>query len=299
MIFVTGGTGFVGQRFIARQLAAGQKIRALIRAGKKPPLLHPQLEWVVGDMADRDSLAQAMNGIETVVHLAAILANPDEAVNEAINAEGTRTLIQLCRINGTGRFILMSAAAVKFKQSNAYGRSKKRAEEITISSGLDYAILRAPLIIGPGSEEWSRFVDYICKIPAIIPVFGDGQAVKCPVYIDDILDALDALLARPQLGSRIWEVACREAITLDGLIDATCARLGVRKYKLHIPLQVSLWLAGFAEMLLGGRAPVTRDIIRGINEDVHFDIQPALQELRIDPRSVAESIALSLEPRRP
>lgn len=294
MILVTGANGFVGSRFVSKLLENGKPVCGLIRAGKQPSQNHALLRWHSGDINDRASLAGCMDGVDTVVHLAALLSHADEAMNQHVNAEGTRTLIQLCRLHGVKRFVLMSAAAATYQHTNAYGRSKQKAEEIVRNSGLDYTILRIPLVIGRGSPEWSRFVDYICKLPNIIPVFGPGTAIKCPIYIDDVISALMAIVERPQLGNHVWEVACKESITLNELIDITCNRLNLHKTKVHVPLNVSLLLACIAETLLGNKSPITRDITRGMNEDVRFDTEAAYRELRLTPKSLVDAIAASL-----
>lgn len=291
MIFVTGASGFVGRHLIAKQVAMGRHVRGLMRAGKPPPYQHPLLDWRLGDVTRRDDITPCFAGVETVVHLAAVLSQADEDINQAVNAESTRTMMQLCRVHGVKRFVLMSAAAATFKNTNAYGRSKRKAEEILAESGLDYSIIRVPLIVGRGSEEWTRFIDYIKKIPGIVPVFGDGKAIKCPIYIDDVVDALGAVLDRSLLGQTVWEVACQDQITLDALIDLTMAQLGLTKTKIHIPQSVSMVIAGCAEMLLGARSPMTRDVVVGINQDVLFDVQAAKTGLQINPRSAALAIA--------
>lgn len=295
MILVTGGTGFVGGRFIARQLAARRSVRALIRPGRKIPFQHALLEWCVGELADRDSLARCLGGVRTVVHLAALIGSPDEALNREINAESTRTLLQLCRLNAVTRFVLMSAAAASYRHPNAYGRSKRHAEEIVAASGIDYAIVRAPLIVGPESQEWRRFVAYLRKLPGLLPVFGDGQAIKRPVCIDDVVTALERITAREPLGNRIWEVAGPEPLTFDQLIDLTAAKLCMHKRKLHIPLGAALTLAWVAELLLGARAPLTRDIVHGVNENADLDPSSSWAELGLEPVPLGAAIEKALQ----
>ncbi|MBY0428117.1 MAG: NAD-dependent epimerase/dehydratase family protein [Alphaproteobacteria bacterium] len=293
MILVTGANGFVGSRFVTKLLENGKSVRGLIRVGKQPTQQHPFLNWHTGDINDRTSLAGCMDGVDTVVHLAALLSNADEAMNQLVNAEGTRTLIQLCRLNGVKRFVLMSAAAATYKHTNAYGRSKQKAEEILRNSGLDYSILRIPLVIGRGSPEWGRFVDFIRKIPFIIPVFGSGNAIKCPIYIDDVISALTAIVEKPTSGNQVWEIACKETISLNDLIDLTCSKLNISKTKVHVPLNLSLLLASIAETLLGSRSPVTQDIICGMNEDVRFNTEIACRELELSPTPLSNAITAS------
>ena len=294
MMLVTGAAGFVGQRFVLRQAMAGQAVRTLKRPGKPAPVQHSLIEWHDGDVTNRNDLDACFDGIDTVVHLAALLSSPDEAANQEVNAESTRTLVQLCRVHKVERFVLMSAAAAGFKCTNAYGRSKRRAEQIVAASGLDYAILRVPLLVGKGSAEWERFIDYLGKIPGVVPVFGDGQAIKCPLYIDDAVQALSAITIRNQLGAHLWEVACRDRLTLDQMIDMVLTELRQRKHKMHVPLGLSLLLAGMAEKILGNKLPLTKDIILGMNQDVAFDVETSCQALSLNPRSAREAIAMAL-----
>jgi NADH dehydrogenase len=290
MIFVTGAAGFVGRNLAARLLDKGIKVRGLILAGETPPIEHPGLEWREGDVCEKSSLESCFEGVSAVVHLAAVVANPDESVNRAVNVEGTRNLLDLAKAKGVGRFLFMSAAAAKFKSKNAYGKSKREAEKAVAASGLDYANLRIPLIIGRGGEEFDRFVDYVGKFPLFVPVFGDGTAQKRPIFIDDVVTAVERLLEGPALGGRTYEIACREKVTLDQLIDETLKAHGQRKAKLHVPLGLSLVLAGIVETILGSRSPITRDIVLGLNEDVEFDVEESLERLGLNPLTVEESL---------
>src|SRR5262249_32661951 len=96
--------------------------------------------------------------------------------------------------------------------------------------------------------------------------------------------------ARPVLGDRIWEIASPEMVSLNELIDITCARLGGRKRKMHIPLALSLLIARSAEALLGRKSPITRDMILGMNESVRFDSEPTRRDLNLKTRGIREVI---------
>lgn len=300
MIFVTGADGFLGRHLVPRLLEKGHRLRALLLPGRWPPVEHAALEWVEGDLTQAASLHAAIGDAECVVHLAAILANPDLALNLAVNEQGTVNLLAAAERARTTRFLYMSAAAAKFPTTtNAYARSKRGAESAVASSALDFAIVRVPLVIGAECGEWNRFIDYVGKFPAIVPVFGRGTTVKRPVHVDDVVAAITALLDRGSgLGRRVWEIAPREPMSLDEMIDSVLRARGQRKKKIHLPLSLSLALAGAAEKILGSRAPVTRDIIRGMNADIDFVVEPALSELNLDPMSPGAAIAREIGPFR-
>jgi NADH dehydrogenase len=282
LVYVTGAGGFLGRHLLPRLVSEGKGVRALLLPGEPVHEAGPGVETVRGDVTRPETLAGHLAGVDAVVHLAGVVASPDRERTLAVNHQGTLAVLQEARTAGVGLFVHMSAAAAKFKSQNAYARSKRLAEEAVTASGLPHAILRTPLLIGRGCEEFDRFVDYVKAFP-VVPVFGDGKAVKRPLHVEDATAALAALLEIRPAPNRIYELACREEVSLDMLIDAVLAAMGKPKPKVHIPLGVSMALARMAEILLGSRAPVNRDILLGMNEDVDFEIGDALSDLGVEP----------------
>jgi NADH dehydrogenase len=294
MIYLTGASGFVGGNVLPALLAKGWRVRALLLPEEVPPLENPRLEWVRGDIRRNETLVGHLQGIETVVHIAGVVASADEALNYQVNYLGTKHLVDLAKTVGVAKFVHMSAAAVKFRAKTAYGRTKKMAEDYIIASDLPYVILRTPLILGKGCQEFERFLDYLNTLPFVVPVFGNGRAVKRPVHIGDVVEAVVASVEDEKALNKIYEIACREEVTLNELIDATLRQWGQRKVRVHIPMSLSLALASMAEKILGARAPVTRDILLGMAEDVEFEVEDSLVELNVKPLSVAEALARSI-----
>jgi len=294
LIYLTGATGFVGKNTVFTLLENGHRVKALILTGEVPPFEHPQLQWVWGDIRQQETLDGYLDGVNTVVHIAGVVATADETVNYETNYLGTRNLVDLARKTKVKKFVYMSAAAVKFAHLNAYGKSKKMAEDCVLHSGLHYAILRTPLIIGKGCPEFDRFVEYVNMFPLIVPVFGDGKAIKRPVYIDDVANAILAMVDSGITANRIFEVACKEEMNLDGLIEAICRAKGDKKIKIHIPLGLSMFLAGVAEAILRDKAPITHDILTGLNEDVDFDVEESLAVLKLNPLRINDALSRTI-----
>ncbi len=89
-ILLTGGTGLVGPRILKRLVEAGIDCRALVRPGKDVPTGVTAIE---GDVLSPDSLAAAVEGVTSIVHLAALFRTPDEDKIWKVNLDGTRNLI--------------------------------------------------------------------------------------------------------------------------------------------------------------------------------------------------------------
>src|SRR4051794_11008910 len=109
-ILVTGGTGLVGTRLLPRLVEAGIDCRALVRVGKAVP---SGVTAVVGDILDPASLAEAVKGVEAIIHLAAVLRTPEPEQIWKVNLDGTRNLIAAAREHAANaRFIMASTGLV-------------------------------------------------------------------------------------------------------------------------------------------------------------------------------------------
>ncbi len=163
-ILVTGGTGLVGSRLLARFVEDGIECRALIRAGKESPAGTVRAE---GDLLVPASLGPALKGVDAVVHLAAVFRTTDEAEIWRANLDGTRNLIAAVKEHAPhSRFIMTSTALVYSNQTlrpgreddelqpkEAYPASKLEAEKELRESGLNWSVLRLGFVYGDGDQH--------------------------------------------------------------------------------------------------------------------------------------------------
>ena len=150
IIAVTGGTGFVGTRFIDIATAAGHEVRALTRRPQRP---QRQVEWVDGSLGDANALRKLVTGCTSVVHIAGVLKASDAADFQRGNVEGTLAMLAASTAAGISRFVHVSSLAAREPELSLYGASKARSEELVERSGLDWVIVRPPAVYGPGDRE--------------------------------------------------------------------------------------------------------------------------------------------------
>ncbi len=178
-ILITGGTGFLGSYIIRELVAANYEVRA-IRRGKKYPGYLPKdigdkVEWVEGDVLDVMSLDDAMEGIDIVVHSAAVVSFIKKSRKEMyrVNVEGTANVINMALEKKVSRIIHISSVAAlgrtvhgghvneerkwqENKINTHYARSKHQAElEVWrgLGEGLNGVILNPSTILGYG--DWN------------------------------------------------------------------------------------------------------------------------------------------------
>lgn len=165
---VTGGTGFIGGHIVEQLLADGQPVRVLARRSSKLGEHLKGAEIVYGDVLDKDSLGQAMQGVRTLYHAAAQFetwtADPQLMLETANH--GTRNVLDAALAAGVRKVLHTSSGAVFGLPRNqtvteasgqgplpdVYYRSKRESEELAksyIANGLDVVFLNPSNVFGP------------------------------------------------------------------------------------------------------------------------------------------------------
>src|SRR5882757_3791027 len=128
-VLVTGGTGFLGAYILRELVEKGYAVRAIRRSNRQPfyipPSILEKVEWVPGDIMDPFGLEEVMDGIDAVIHAAALVsfASRDRHELFTTNIEGTANVVNAAIACGIRRFVHISSVA-------ALGR-KKKEEKVT------------------------------------------------------------------------------------------------------------------------------------------------------------------------
>jgi uncharacterized protein YbjT (DUF2867 family) len=238
-LLVTGGTGVLGREAVPALRAAGHTVRVLSR--------EPGDGHVVGDLSDPAAmprLAPALDGVETVLHLA---SSPRREVWET-DVAGTRRLAVAARAAGVGHLLLVSvpgADDVPF----SYNHAKFAAEEIVAAAGVPYTIVRA--------SQFHPFVSTLISLLHRAPVLPVGRGWRLqPVDTGDVADHLVGLVAAGPAG-RIVEFGGPEVRDAADLARSwLAARGGGRVLTLPVP-------GGFSRAVRAGGMLAAADAPRG------------------------------------
>ena len=147
-----------------------------------------------GDLADSDALARLVAGAEAVLHVAGVVNTPDPAGFHLGNVTGTEALVDAAEAAGVRRFVFVSSLAAREPGLSAYGKSKRHAEEVVQTSGLDWAIVRPPAIYGPRDREMLDL--FKAARWGVVPMPPPGRASI--VHVDDLARLLLALARPPE-----------------------------------------------------------------------------------------------------
>ncbi len=258
MILVTGATGFVGPRIVHALRAVNRPVRALVREETAGEQLRAWgCETVVGDMTEPATLRRAVQGVDTVVHLVAILAGKPQDF-ERVMTQGTRDLVALAKEEGVRRFILMSAlgADEQTKDLVPYYRAKWEMEQSVQGSGVEHVIFRPSFVFGPDGGALQRF-RRIAKLAPVTPIVGPGTQRIQPIWIDDVAAYFAAAVDKPEAANRTFEVGGPDVVTWNEFWSRLKRTLGQRRPSLHVPFGLMRAQAVVLERL--PNPPVTRD----------------------------------------
>ncbi|WP_018132670.1 complex I NDUFA9 subunit family protein [Effusibacillus pohliae] len=241
-IFLTGGTGYVGQAILQALFAQGHDAVCLVRPGSEQKLSistpYPgRLTIRHGDVLDPDSIERAMAGCDAAIHLVGIIREfPKRGITfPALHVQATRHVVQAAQRLGVKRYVHMSALGARIGSPSGYSHSKGIAEAIVRDSGLDWTIFRPSVIFGPGDQFVNMLADMIRKTPAV-PVIGSGEYRLQPVALQNVAAGFVQALTMPETIGRSYEVGGPSSYSYNQMIDEIAAAIGRKKAKLHMPL---------------------------------------------------------------
>jgi NADH dehydrogenase len=293
-IFLSGGTGFVGEHLRRALLDRGVEIRLLVR--KKGGSLEQCVEAVEGDITLPGTFSHALSGCDAAINLVGIIREfPARGITfERLHVEGAKNMLHAARSAGVRRYIHMSALGARPGAVSAYHRSKFCAEELVCASGLDWTIFRPSIIFGPGDEFVNRLAGFVRSLPAV-PVIGDGSYRLQPIAVADVARCFTMALEMPETCGKTYELCGPDRFTYNELLDTIGCVLGrqlVRKVtnplaimKVVVPL-----LQGFSFF------PVTMDQILMLLEENICDGKWR-ETFRFEPQRFADGISRYLQRR--
>ena len=282
-VFVTGGTGFTGSHVVPLILKNGYEVRCLYRpTSDRSGLTQPQVEWTLGDVSDPRALAAAMRGTDVLVNIASLgFGQAESIISAAQNA-------------GIQRAVFVSTTAI-FTQLNAKSKSVRMAAEQAIeTSGLKFTILRPTMIYGsPRDRNMWRLIRFMRSVP-VIPVFGDGTYLQQPIYVGDVAQAIIGCLCSDQTIGKSYNIAGKDPLTYNEIVDTIAGQMNRRAWKLHIPAApvVSL-LRLFERFHLP--FPIRAEQVLRLNENKNFSYEDAEGDFGFNPLTFEEGISLELE----
>ncbi|HEY0966200.1 MAG TPA: NAD-dependent epimerase/dehydratase family protein [Opitutaceae bacterium] len=319
-VLVTGGTGFLGSRLVARLRAAGRAVTIVSRR-PQPKLSKEGFRVVVGPLHDPAVCAEACRDIGTVFHVAArvgVWGKPADFQRDNVHA--TLALLAAAKKAGVGQFVYTSTPSVVYNGRDLAGAdeslplttdcpspyplTKARAERAVLAAntdGFSTVALRPHLIWGVGDPHLVPRVLARAR-SGRLRIVGEGTNRVDMVHVDNAVDAhLDAeraLLSRQRTvdtarGARpagcAYFITNGEPVVLWAWINALLAALGEPTISKRLSLPAARRMGAICEGVWSalpflGEPPMTRFIADELAKDHWFSIEAARRDLGYQPR---------------
>lgn len=256
MIFLAGGTGFIGQNLLKALKQGNYRVRCLARTEEKAEICRKAgFDAVTGDITDKESLRGALSGVEMVVHLVGIIEEKGEMTFERVHVEGTRNIVNEAKRSGVRHFFIQSALGASMSSDAVYQRTKAEAEEIVKESGIPYTIFRPSIVIGEG-DGFTEKLKELVRIGPFVPIIGTGSARFQPIYVGDWVRCFFSIIERQEAIGKTYEFGGPEHLTFNDLVLQLMDVMKIKKPLIHIPL----YLARMGVPLMGIGSKVGRII---------------------------------------
>jgi UDP-glucose 4-epimerase len=298
-VLVTGGAGFIGSH-IVEYFQGKAEVRVLdnMRSGHRHNLAGCQCEFIQGSVQDRELVRRAVQGVDYIFHLAALVSVPESVQKPVecaeINAMGTLMVLEEAANAKVKKLVLSSSAAIYGdnpimpkvetmlpEPKSPYAITKLDGEyycQMFADEGrLQTASLRYFNVFGPRQDPKSQyaaavptFIDRAVKDEPIT-IYGDGQQTRDFIYVKDIV-AANIFFATQSPAAGVFNVAGGKRITISDLAATVCRLTGSRseiKHAAERPGDVKHSMASIDKLRAAGFTP-GHDFWDGLNVTVGF-----------------------------
>ncbi len=315
-VLVTGATGFLGGWLVRRLLDEGCDVRIIKRASSKLDEIEGlKLDIALGDVTDSRSIVEACQGVDTVFHLAGLIAYApmQRAAMEKVNVGGTANVIDACLANGVRKLVHLSsvvAVGASFDKTPlnedspyniahlhlGYFDTKHEAEilirKAVIARKLDAVMINPSTIYGPAdAKKGSRGVQ-LKVARGKFPFYPPGGVSV--VAVEDVVDSIIAAWRKGKTGERY--IVSGENLLIKDVFDIIAREAGAKPPGIALPRPVIFGLGKIGDVMerFGKKGPMNTDNAWTSVLYHWFDASKAKRELGLAPKSAEYAIANSV-----
>lgn len=276
MIFLTGGTGFLGRHLLPALCRRGYPITIVSRHPEAHPWLanYPDIRVIQGDLTEKDRLLDAVQDAKYIIHAAGhfrFWGKKADFIHS--NVIGTQNLLHVATKANIERFIHISSVAVIGQPDpthiidesspprpiDAYQHSKYEGEQLALKAyrdnNLPVIVLRPGAYYGPLGEYAFNRLFFTDPMRGIIMQIDGGHYISFPVYIADVVQAILQSMTQGNIGD-IYHI-CGDWISHREAFDIICEEANLHWPRLNIPGWLGVNTARLMELIARytGREP--------------------------------------------
>ncbi|MDC0358111.1 NAD-dependent epimerase/dehydratase family protein [Oligoflexia bacterium] len=308
-VLVTGANGFVGSYVCQELLANGYTVRGLHRASSNTESIDQlNLQKFVGDICNPEDLRPAMEGVDAVIHIAALFrqAKHPDSVYRDINIEGVRNVLDVAIEMGVKRVVHCSTVGVhshipnppaneeeEYRPGDIYQETKCEGEQVALSyfkaGKIPGVVIRPAMIWGPGDTRTLKLFKGIAR--RRFPLIGTGKTLVHWVMVPDLARAFRQALEQHELNGEVYIIAGERAVPMEYMISEIAKAFAVKPPPFKIPAFPIQLLGSIVETIcipFGIEPPIYRRRVDFFTKTRAFDSSKAKADLGYQPDKTFE-----------
>lgn len=262
-IWITGASGFIGNKLVDYLGQSNDKIIALVRQPEKykSHSVSSNISYHSFDLLDPEQWLNSLPKPDCIIHCAYQPFNNTNKNASVVNYNATKSLVEYARNNGKARFIYLSTQSAHSDAKSVYGKSKLEIENI-LNQPNEY-VLKLGLVLGNGQGLSTKIKSLLNK-SKFIPLIGGGKQPIHYIADTDLLSIVDQIVKNRDVNNvQLYHVANPNAITIKSLYEYMSRKIG----KSNIFLSLPYWIFDilfYCLELLPINLPVNRENLLGL-----------------------------------
>jgi len=267
LILVTGATGYVGGRLVERLLQEGYNVRVIVRDPDRligRPWLK-RVEVTTGDVLDRNSLSQALSGIDSAYYLVHSMLGEKNFSN--IDKIGAENFGYTAKENNVKRIIYLGGLGNPKRSLSVHLKSRHETGSILSKSGVPVTEFRAAIIVGSGSISFEMIRDLTERLPVMVTPRWVTSRVQ-PISISNVLDYLVAALKKNKSIGQIIEIGGKDIVTYKDMMIGYAKARRLKRFIITVPVLTPRLSSYWIHFVTPVSKTIAKPLIDGLKNEV-------------------------------
>jgi uncharacterized protein YbjT (DUF2867 family) len=290
LLAVTGATGFIGRNLVTSLLAKGRKVRALVR---RPQEYTAVVDARRVDIFDKASLPAALEGVHTAFYLVHSMKNKGREFAQ-MDREGAENFLNAAESSGVQRIIYLGGLGETGPELSEHLKSRAEVGRILQSGRIQTTVLRAAIIVGPGSASW----EMLRQLTERLPVMTTPRWVetRCqPIALRDVLAYLVSCAEEEATSGGTFDIGGPDILTYRQMMMQVAEVLGKRVRIYGIPILSPRLSSYWVDLVTDVPSNVARPLIDGLRSEVICRDDKIKSLVHVDHTPFREAVSLALK----